>query len=151
MTRLRLLAAAALVIGAGAGCAQENDRPAPETPATTATSIETGTVDPEATPAQDVVDGFYTALGQRDCFTMRTLAALSYQQDDDYWADGCIDELQETVGDAFAYTVLDGRVDGQEAVFHVQRDLPDGTTAADEVVLIDVAGWQVESRSPYDG
>ncbi len=122
------------------------------TPSTPSTPSAAGTVQPEAEPAQVTVDAYYTALSQRDCFTMRTLSSLATQQDDAYWADGCIDELQATVGDDRSYTVLDGILDGQEAVFRVQRPLPDGTPLTEEVVLIAVSGtWQVESRTDVSG
>lgn len=140
---LSLVAATAL-----AGCAEESIDPAPQDRTSATTSPASGQ---DVSPAQAVVDEFYTALGRRDCFTMRTLSALSYQQDDVYWADGCIDELQAIVGETYAYKVVGGLVDGQEADFRVERELPDGSSVVDEVALIAVSGWQVESRTPVGG
>lgn len=152
--KIAIAALAALGALSLSGCSSDDPRPTSSAEGTTApaTAAATTPLAPEAEPVGAVVDQFYGALGMRDCFTMRVLAALSYQQDDDYWADGCIDELQEQVGDTYAYTILDGSLDGQESVFHVQRTLPDESTAVDTVVLIDVSGgWAVESRTVGDG
>lgn len=139
------VALAALTAAVG-GCSQENDGDPTASPSTAAAS-GIGLPDQDLGPAQDVVEDLYDAIGKRDCFTMRTLSALAYQQDDIYWADGCIDELQLSVGDTYDYTVLSGQVEGQEAVFRVQRPLPDGEPLVEEVVLIAVGGWQVVSRT----
>ncbi len=151
---LSLVLTAALLGGCSSPAGDTEDAAAPATTDSTAATPThrhrgpAGQVTLEAAPAALVVEQLYDALGLRDCYTMRTLATPSLQQDDDYWADGCIDELQLTVGDDYSYSLLDGSVDGREAVFHVQRPLPDGTQLTEEVVLIAVAGgWMVESRT----
>lgn len=140
-----------LVLGLG-GCSDDDESSQAAAPSPTA-GAATGEVTTEAEPAAAVVQQYYDALVTRDCTTMRTLSALSAQQDDEYWADGCIEELQESLGDdpsaIVDYAVLDGTVDGQESVFHVERPLPDGTPLTETVVLIAVSGaWAVESRTP---
>lgn len=144
-----------LLVLALAGCSSEDDdKPDAAASSDTPTeTVSTGVVMPGAEAADLVVVQYYDALVRRDCTTMRMLSIVGVQQDNEYWADGCIEELQESLGDdpttIVEYAVLDGTVDGQEAVFHVERPLPDGSQLTERVVLIAVSGaWVVESRAP---